>query len=161
MHRTLILSGCFTFSRKLKLDCFASSINVADAAVLLALSPVSGSTWYPFIKHASTATNSTWENFLPGHTRGPAAQGKKAPVGIEVSISSPVSSRQIQRLGSHSSESAPHDADEVCRPARLTPMKVFFGMVYEVPLTFKAWSTSVVLGTALAAPNSRSVSCYN
>jgi hypothetical protein len=34
------------------------------------------------------------------------------------------------------------------------------GIVYDVPLTLRVWSTSVVLGTALAAPNNRSVSCW-
>lgn len=103
-----------------------------------------------------TATNSTCENFLPGHTRGPAAQGRKAPAGMGASFSSAV----IQRLGSHWSALSPHEAVDVCRPARLTPTKVFLGIVYDVPLTLRVWSTSVVLGTALAAPNNRSVSCW-
>jgi hypothetical protein len=106
-----------------------------------------------------TATNSTCENFLPGQTRGPAAQGRNAPVGVGASFS-PVSSVVIQRLGSHWSALSPHEAEDVCRPARLTPTNVFLGIVYDVPLTLRVWSTSVVLGTALAAPNNRSVSCW-
>ena len=112
-QRIRILSGFFTFRRKLKLDSWTSSIRRDAARPSLTPSAATGSTLYSFRRHAKTATNSTCENFLPGQTRGPAAHGRNAPCGIGAKTSLPLSSFIIQRLGSHSRAFLPQDAEEV------------------------------------------------
>ena len=46
-----------------------------------------GLTLYSWNKLARTATNSTCENFRPTHSRGPSAQGTKAPASGSMNVS--------------------------------------------------------------------------
>lgn len=97
------------------------------------------------------ATNSTWLNFLPGQTRGPAAQGmyvfSAGTIGVSttacfallssvvaVDCSNRVSS---QRPGRQTSVSEPQMSRSICTAALLMKTAVFGGIVCDEAPSFK------------------------
>ena len=71
-------------------------------------------------KVASTATNSTWENFRPTQARGPSAHGTYVPDAGSISVSSVTSDVFLnQRSGRHSRASGPQVCGSVCKACTL------------------------------------------
>ena len=133
-----------------------------------------GLTRYCRNKHANTATNSTWENLRPTHSRGPPAHGMNVPGAGSRKVSSCCCCGGwdgwmlllllvlvSQRLGRQSRASGPQVWGSVWRAVTLMLMPVFGGRMCVFAPRASVWAWKAVdFGMKIMELYRRKVSCW-
>lgn len=114
-------SGLFICSVSLG---WLSIINCTRPSLACSIVPpdgITGLTVQAWKSVAITVTNSTWDIFWPGHTRGPPDQARKIPRSGVLNSACPTSLSPLNhREGLNIVESAPQNEGLVCRQALFT-----------------------------------------